>query len=38
MNEMLRVWDPFIRLAHWILVAGFAIAYLTEDDQLTLHV
>jgi cytochrome b len=38
MNEMLRVWDPFIRLAHWILVAGFGIAYLTEDDQLTLHV
>lgn len=32
------VWDPFLRFAHWAVVAGFAVAYLTEDDLLTVHV
>ncbi len=33
-----RVWDPLIRIFHWTLAAGFAVAYLTEDDLLTPHV
>lgn len=33
-----RVWDAFIRSAHWLLVVGFFTAYLTEDDLLTAHV
>lgn len=33
-----RVWDTFVRVAHWLLVAGFFTAYLTEDDLLTAHV
>src|SRR5690242_5061074 len=33
-----RVWDPFMRSAHWMIVAGFAVAYLTEDDLLPVHV
>ncbi len=33
-----KVWDPFVRIFHWGLVAGFAVAYVTEDDLLTLHV
>ncbi len=32
------VWDSFVRAFHWLLVASFAIAYLTEDDMLTVHV
>jgi cytochrome b len=32
------VWDLLVRVAHWTIVAGFFIAYFTEDDALTLHV
>jgi cytochrome b len=32
------VWDSFVRVFHWLLVTSFAIAYLTEEDMLTVHV
>ena len=32
------VWDPLVRAGHWLLFAGFFVAYLTEDDLLTVHV
>ncbi|MDA0674999.1 MAG: cytochrome b/b6 domain-containing protein, partial [Proteobacteria bacterium] len=32
-----QVWDRFVRVSHWTLVAAFFIAYVTEDDFLTLH-
>lgn len=33
-----KVWDPFVRIVHWTIVAGFFVAYFTEDDALSLHV
>lgn len=38
MNHSIKVWDLPVRLFHWLLVAGFFIAYFTEDDFLALHV
>lgn len=36
-QQYIRVWDPFIRFFHWSLVAAFVVAYVTEDDLMTLH-
>lgn len=33
-----KIWDPFVRVFHWTVVVGFAIAYLITDDALTVHV
>lgn len=33
-----KVWDPFVRLFHWALVALFAAAFLTGDETEWLHV
>lgn len=32
-----RVWDPLVRLFHWSLAAAVLIAFLTEDEQIDLH-
>jgi cytochrome b len=37
-QALIKVWDLPLRIFHWLLVAGFMIAYLTEDDLLTVHV
>ena len=36
--QMVRVWDPLVRVVHWLLVIGFVIGYVTEGDPLALHV
>ncbi len=36
--QQTKVWDIFIRIFHWSLLATFVITYLTEDDFPTLHV
>jgi len=33
-----RVWDPFVRLFHWSLVAAYAVSYLTQEQEYELHV
>jgi cytochrome b len=33
----INVWDPLVRLFHWTLVIAFGVAWLTEDDWMTLH-
>jgi len=37
-TEEIKVWDLFVRVFHWTLVAGFFTAYLVEDEVLGLHV
>ena len=37
-QQRIRVWDPLVRLFHWLLAVCFLGAYVLEDDMLNLHV
>jgi cytochrome b len=36
LNEI-KIWDPLVRIFHWSLVAAFAIAWLSGDEESRLH-
>jgi len=36
-SNTIRVWDILIRTFHWALVFFFFLAFLTEDDWMTIH-
>jgi cytochrome b len=36
--KLIKIWDLPLRVFHWLLVAGFFVAYLTEGELLTIHV
>ena len=33
-----KIWDPFVRLFHWVLLAAFVVAWVTEGEPLAVHV
>lgn len=35
--KMTYVWDPLVRLGHWLMVAGFTLAWLTADEWQSVH-
>ncbi len=37
-SRTVSVWDPVVRLGHWIIVVGFFTAYLSGDELLGVHV
>lgn len=36
-DTMTRVWDPLVRLFHWSMVIGFAVAWLTPKASEAIH-
>ena len=38
MQNEIKVWDIFVRVFHWSLAAAFIVAYVTEEELLSLHV
>lgn len=36
-SSQIKVWDPLVRFFHWSLVSAFIIAFITEDELLSVH-
>lgn len=37
-ENSIKVWDLPLRIFHWLLVISFSVAFITEDDFLSIHV
>jgi cytochrome b len=36
-TSLIPVWDPLVRLFHWLLVAAFVSSWLTQEESYDLH-
>jgi cytochrome b len=36
-DRWVTVWDPFVRVGHWVAVAAFSVAYYTEGEPRAVH-
>lgn len=36
-DNTIVVWDPFVRVFHWSLVAAYIVAWATAEERLSLH-
>lgn len=37
-SRTVRVWDPWVRISHWLLAAAFFLAYFVVEDPMAVHV
>lgn len=37
MSQLIRVWDPMVRLFHWSLVIAFILCYISGEEESDLH-
>jgi len=35
--QLIKVWDPLVRLGHWSLVVAFLVCYFTQEQEYELH-